>query len=396
MKNLSLMITCLMIGLSVVGQQLGDAGWVFDESKYDSRFPEMREYAKAGVEGGIPYREDSPIRRTLFVNVEDVDMSGEIQTAIDEVASEGGGVVLLLNGVYPIRNKIRMKDRVILRGQSRDDVVLKSFIRYRGESSANKVETILMHSITNSGLEDFTLDYNEEYNGVEMFPLDKDWGFRFWSAWGLRSQNYENERVYHNRKKYEFHDVNDLYVDYIWMKKSKNCWMDNCKLLNCGSNPVFIRSGSHITIRNCHIEGAFQKGENGNGYVNCYGKYVLITKNTIKKVRHFALQLGAKYCVVYDNDIEVDVNFHQKDGGQNLIENNRIHIPHFHPWTCFQAGASFHGDPGERNIFYNNDCIQGSSGKRYTDDKVYTFVGKKVQVLSDTPPMGAKLYAMNR
>ena len=122
--------------------------------------------------------------------------------------------------------------------------------------------------------------------------------------------------------------------------------------INSGSNGILV-NGSYNTIRNCKIEGAFQKGVNGNGYgISCTGKYILMTGNTVKKVRHWAIQQGAEYCVVYNNHSETDINFHQKDKGKNLVEKNKIHIPFYHPWNCFQAGASFHGDPGENNMFF--------------------------------------------
>ena len=81
MRNMLLLaILCSYVS---IGQQLGDAGWVLDESKYDNRFPEMREYAKAGVKGGIPYRDDTPIMLTLSVNAGDEDMSDYIQQSFN-------------------------------------------------------------------------------------------------------------------------------------------------------------------------------------------------------------------------------------------------------------------------------------------------------------------------
>ena len=105
---------------------------------------------------------------------------------------------------------------------------------------------------------------------------------------------------------------------------------------------ITIQEGTHITIRNTRIQGAFQKGGQGNGYgINCYGDHVLMVECTVKKVRHWAIQQGAKYCVVYNCHSEVDMNFHQGDKGLNLIENCKIHIPFHHSWDCYQTGASY-------------------------------------------------------
>lgn len=402
MKTTLTSITALVIILSAhisFSQQIGDPGWIFDGSKYDSRFPAMIELSKAGVEGGIPYREDTPIKETVAVIEGDQDMADNIQAAIDATETAGGGVVLLSKGTYPIIGQIVMKSNVILRGEHKDSVLLEVFTKFKGASSAVKVEVISMENLENAGLEDFSMIYNADYEGEEMFPLDKDWAFDLSLIFELRNQNVINERVYHDRENFLFHDNDSLYVDFVHIDgSSKNCWIDNCNLRNAASNLIRISNPSkHITIRNSLVQGSFQKGVNGNGYgINCSGTYVLMTKNIVKNVRHWAIQQGAEYNVVYDNVSETDMNFHQGDLGKNLIENNIIHIPHWHLWVVFQTGASYHKDPGLENMFFNNDCIERSKGALYTDDQVYTFDGRDVVPLSTTPPTGGTFYALKR
>ena len=55
--------TLALFAPAAPAQKLGDPGWVFDASKYDDRVPAMREWAKAGVRGGIPTT--LPIRERL-------------------------------------------------------------------------------------------------------------------------------------------------------------------------------------------------------------------------------------------------------------------------------------------------------------------------------------------
>ncbi len=383
-----------------VAQQLGDPGWVFDESKYDNRFPAMREYAKAGVQGGIPYRYSTPVKQTLSVVSGDSDMANNIQSAINAVNSSGGGVVLLKNGTYPIRSQITMKSNVILRGESKNGVLLEVFMRFQGASEPKKKEVFFWKNIQNAGLEDFSMIYNADYQGKQMFPLDHDWAFSYFSAYSIRSQNYSNERVYHDRPNFKYHTVKNIDVIYVRMDgNTKNCWIDNCNFRDSGSAHLIISNLSkHITIRNTLVSGAFQKGNNGHGYgINCSGTYVLMVKNTVKNVRHWAIQQGAIYNVVYDCHSETDMNFHQGDLGLNLIEKSKIHKPYWHVWSPFQTGASYHGDPGRGNMFYDNDVIDGSNGKKYTDKKVYTFNrDRKVVPMFNTPPKHGTLYAMKQ
>ncbi len=397
MALLKALFLLLIFPQLAMGQQLGDPGWSFDNSKYDSRFPTMREWAKAGVQGGIPYRAATPIRKTL--QARNQNMSSAIQSAIDEVSRAGGGVVLLKNGTYPIHDQIRMKSNVILRGQNKDKVLLEVFMRDQGPRGSSMKAAFYWKNINKSGLEDFSMILNVDYQGKQMFPLDKDWPADRFLKFSSRNQTFQNERVYHDRKNFKFHTVKNMDIGFVDMEgKNKNCWLDNCNFRDSGTSPIDIgKSSEHITVRNCLIAGAFQKGGGGSGYFNCSGRYVLMVKNTVSGIRHWAIQLGAEYCVAYNNISKVDINFHQADKGKNLVENNKVHIPFWHNWNCFQAGSpSLHKDPGKGNMFFNNDCIQKQDGRVYTDKKVYTFKGKRIDVLDTRPPSGGTLYAMTR
>ena len=77
----------------------GDPGWRLDETLYDPRFPDSLEWAKAGVEGGIPYPETLAIRATL-------SPGDDIQAAVTQVGQAGGGVIVLKAGVYTLATPI--------------------------------------------------------------------------------------------------------------------------------------------------------------------------------------------------------------------------------------------------------------------------------------------------
>ena len=394
------LLLALLFSLQSASAQLpGDPGWVFDTSRFDSRIPAMREWAKAGVRGGIPLRNSLTVRQRLSASGNNADRAGDIQRAIDAASRAGGGVVVLRNGTYYVRKRINFKNNVVLRGESRRGVQIYSEHRYQGPREAVKTCTFNFDGVRRAGMEDLRVRYRVYSRGKEAYPLDNNWTFNTFFEYSLRSQNYQNERVYYDRAGFKYETQRNLDVDFVHLDKAEDCWIDNCEFRNSGSNGIRISGGRHHTIRRTNVTGAFQKGSNGHGYgINCSARWVLMTLNRVERVRHWAIQQGAQYCVVWDNFSGTDMNFHQGDGGSNLIENTEIKLPRFHLWKIFQTGATFHDDPGSNNMFYRNDAKRGDNPPAYTDrNKIYTFIGRDIKELpSGISPRHGKLYAMRR
>ena len=97
--NLPFFLSLLHSNQNSQEAQIGDPGWVFDESRSDPRFPEMKEWAQAGVLGGIPLRNTLTIKTRLTPGQ-------DLQAAIDQVATNQGGVILLEPGEHRI-DKLR-------------------------------------------------------------------------------------------------------------------------------------------------------------------------------------------------------------------------------------------------------------------------------------------------
>lgn len=95
------------------------------------------------------------------------------------------------------------------------------------------------------------------------------------------------------------------------------------------------------------------------GYYNISNsRYVLICNEKIRRIRHLAIQNFSKYNVIIDNELEVDINFHDGDDGYNLVQGNRCKIPTWHSWEPISVGVSTqHLPPGKGNILYNNQFI---------------------------------------
>lgn len=273
------------------------------------------EWAQAGVTGGVP---------TNLNVIATIDPSDDIQTAINAASANGGGVILLNEGVYRIDETIFMGDGVVLRGADRDGVVIESSIRTDDPRDA----TIRYDEVDNAGLENLTL--NSDVDGREPTPLD------------FNNDPFGEDHLHSTH----------VYID----RGSNDNWVTDVNVLNAGSNPVDL-NGDHNTFANNLVSGAFNKGGGGNGYYAVNGDNNLIYNETVTGIRHFSIQVGAEHNVVTNSRFEVDVNFHNGDDGGNLVEGNVIDIPARHWWTGIDTGdAQFgHRPPGERNVLVNND-----------------------------------------
>ncbi len=310
-------------------------------------YPIIKEFLQAGVIGGIP-------ENLIIVNT--IDNNSNIQNAIDNASQNGGGVILLNPGVYTISSTIFLKSNVVLRGVNQSTVVLESTIR--STWSQGKKNTITFDNVSNSGIENLTILY--KVDGYD--PVDRlDWLDGGWCG-----DCFQNDP----------HGINDLYVRQVAISNSsKNCWVSGCKILKSGTDPILL-SGNHNTLQNNFIDRCYNKGGSGNGYYDVRGDYNLIKNDTIKRVRHFAIQQGAEFNVIVNCYIEGDVNFHNKDDGNNLLENNKIYLPTWHGWDIFGTGGAIYGHapPGLGNILFNNITNYKNTGARYSEDGViYTF-----------------------
>lgn len=343
--------------LHIFGQcQYGDPCMVPNPSCFDSDYPEINQFVTAGVVGGIP---------TNLTVIDTLNPGDNLQVAINSTSSSGG-VILLNAGVYPVTSMIYMKSNVVLRGVNSASVILESTIR--STWAQGKKNTIIFQNVTKAGLEDLTIYYRVDNNE----PVDR----QNFNSGGYCDSCFQNNP----------HGDTTLYVRQVEINLgSSNCWIDGCRILKSGTDPIYIR-GNHNTIRNCYVDRCYNKGGSGNGYIDLRGDYNLFVGDTIRRIRHFAPQLDAQYNVIFKNHLEVDVNFHNGDDGNNLIEQNTIYIPTWRGWDVFSAGVSgTHAPPGPNNIMVNNVTNFRWFGPRYcSQDTIYTFT-------SFAPPVATTL-----
>jgi hypothetical protein len=385
--NLPFFLSLLHSNQNSQEAQIGDPGWVFDESRSDPRFPEMKEWAQAGVLGGIPLRNTLTIKTRLTPGQ-------DLQAAIDQVATNQGGVILLEPGEHRIDKTIQLKSGVVVRGQNKETSIIKiemkaPFFKINGGKSTTAIE---VNRAEHVGFEDLTI----RYGAVEFEPMDKD---DFNAPWDRQSFHADEIRD------------DQLFVHTLIFSESRNCWVDKCNILWAGAHPLGLANCQHMTMRNNFIDRAYIKKDSMHGgYYGVWGtSHSLFYNEKVRRIRHFALMLpGCRYNVVYKCDMEVDINFHDRDDGNNLVEKTRVATPVWHSWDAIGIGASGkHRPPGSKNLLFDNLAIsKGIDGYHRRGPiseprKIYEVTSEfdkpSVRALeNEPPPKGNTLYAIKR
>lgn len=344
--------------------QVGDPNIKFDSSKIDPNYPQMRIWMQAGVKDGIPHLQDQLKLVTKVFGPETSDEELRSYLASPEVKYKPV-VVLLRDGEYKFSKKtVRIYSQATLIGESRDGVVI--------------------HVSGNSGIS----LYNGNGAGLRNLTLEGTWSDSPPDPVAF-SEELPGKRKHR----------------MINMAGCKNSFVDNVKILNSASHPIWV-SGSHNTIRNLEVDGAYCKGGGCQGYFFIDGQRNLITGCKVTGLRHISFQsTSSKENVFYNNDIRQEVSFHNNDGGDNLIENNRITIPRYlKAYNAIMGPWSTQHKVGGKNFIYNNTCKEENKRERpWSDKKLYTgpfFVSNKnnseryenFKPVETPPPTGGTLY----
>lgn len=158
----------------------------------------MKEWAKAGVEGGIPSFEKVEVKRRITV-------ADDLQKVIASVSASGGGKILLSSGDYLLKHTLNIPSNVILRGENRDSVrLLVDMHGYHFKTKKPLTAALSLDGVERVGIENLTL----RYVTPNFEPVDKQHVYDSWE-----------HKVFHER---EMRDTT-LFVEMIWINNSKNC-----------------------------------------------------------------------------------------------------------------------------------------------------------------------------
>jgi hypothetical protein len=386
-RGLSSWLVCLLFAASTLpvaraDVRVGDVGSGADASRFDPNYPDMKEWAAAGVRGGIPGRAAAKVVRTL-------KPGDDIQAAIEQAAkAEGGGAVVLSPGVYPVSKRIDLRSNVTLRGESKeakDKVVLENAMR--SKQPGERFFTVYFGDTKKAALEDLTVRHREVARLGQV--------------------------VYHEKAAGPNNDVNgvaDLHVGGVLMERAEDCWIDNVNMLHSGTDPLDAQ-GSHLTVRDTLIDGAFNKGDTGgpagSGTVSFSVTRGLMYNTHVRNVRHCVVMRGAlagaecKYNVILDCNFDGDVNFHgnRPDRGHNLVEGVLVRSPLSHGWPAWSYWKR--EQIGPENLAYRSIGWGGGKTEPFASTdaaRVYTFTGIRdpnvLGVVEKPAPRGGTLYAV--
>jgi len=228
--------------------RVGDPGAVFDPAKYEDKFPKAKEWAKAGVRGGIPLRVTLPVVAKLHPG-------DDIQAALD-AASKDGGVVLLTAGTYPLLDTLKLPNSVVLRGVDCDQVILWNG---RPDAGVRSFRTIFVCSVKWAGIEDLSVCHPPKPKGAP--------------------------KTHHGHTG-------------ITIGTCEDCWIDGCKFLCSSEYPVAIVNSKHVTLRGNVVSGRFKDGHYTAGvYELSDNQYLLVCNETIVDAEHLEID-GNKNCVL--------------------------------------------------------------------------------------------------
>lgn len=371
MKYFTGVLLFIFLALNCAGQPCR----ITDSLLLDPAYPVMKEWAKAGVEGGIPSTEKMKVLRRI-------GPSANLQDELNKAALKGRGIVLLNKGTYIIAKPIRIPTNIVLKGVDRKQVLLSIKIHgYHFSTGRPRQAGLLIKNASGAGVENLTIKYTD----APFEPLDKD---SITASW--------DKKVFHESERRD----TTLFVEHIWIDSSKNCWVRNCDLLSAGSDPMLVTYSSHVTCTGNYVDRSYNKNDGGMGYYDIsYSSYVLVMGETIRRIRHLAVQHNSKYNVLINNHLEVDINFHNGDDGYNLVEANIIRIPAWHSWHCFQRGdPGQHQPPGQMNMLFRNNAVYKNGEKESSEPDVVYMVnpvwnGQRILPTNLSLPVKRTFYA---
>ncbi len=324
-----------LLSQSVLAQaRPGDSGLQIDKRLLDSRFPQMSQWGKAGVRGGIPPLESHTVKKVITAS-----SSSNINNAIRSVANQGGGAVFMKNGTYTIDDRIDMKSNVVLIGESRRGVIARIFMNKRSA---------------------FYFGPGVKRSGIYRMRIAGSWGRPNYD-WNIGDSRRNNELPGNEN------------VSVMFKRGVVDSWIDGVDIINSGDFPL-RNAGSHITMRGLNVRGVHNKHGGAHGYFFILGDRNLLTQSRITRLRHISIQGShAEYNVVYDNYFRQEISFHSGDRGNNLIEKNRITLPADMPNGSRQQPdyraimgpwSSKHRKSNTDNFIYNNYLLEANHGNR--------------------------------
>jgi len=146
-------------------------------------------------------------------------------------------------------------------------------------------------------------------------------------------------------------------VDMVRFEYASNSSIENVKILDAGSHPLVFENVYGCEASNLYINGSWNKGKKGNGYVRFSRAFnSRLYNSTLKNIRHLTIQWSSANNVFKNLNMHVDINLHGGYSHDNNIKNINFNIPDFHKWkgiTMTPPNAKWAPPDGSRNYAEN-------------------------------------------
>ena len=122
-------------------------------------------------------------------------------------------------------------------------------------------------------------------------------------------------------------------IDAISLDWTQGVTIDKIAVLAAGRHPVSIENSYGFLLRDCRLEGAWNKGDEGSGYLRIARSYRgTVSGCEVRDIRHIALQWSSAFNRLDNISTGVDVNFHGGYSHHNVASGISSTVPPQHKW----------------------------------------------------------------
>jgi polygalacturonase len=267
-----------------------------------------------------------------------------IQSAINDLAKQGGGIVILKSGIYDLSTQINLKSNIEIRGESRSGVLLKRVAGFQ--------EAFFGSNIDNVKISYLTADIGEspkDNNGISVVI---------------------------------FKDSNDVTLEQLTLKNSDkmgillrrtdDATIDNVAVYNTWTG-ISLQSVRHVAVSNSLVSYTLGDGIYvTNDYykqVSYSSEDVLLTGNTVEKFGDTGIDDSASDTSYRQKDIRIEGNTVRNAITSSLAkDNNRIGITISR--TTDVSVSKCIVDNVDRGILVGNRVTTGNGAPIYIVDNI--------------------------
>ena len=125
----------------------------------------------------------------------------------------------------------------------------------------------------------------------------------------------------------------EVAVDALSFDWTADAVVEHVNVFAAGRHPVSFENSYGFALRACTLDGAWNKGDGGSGYLRIARSYRgTVADCSVRNIRHIALQWSSAFNTIERVQSAVDLNFHGGYAHHNVARDMQFAIPAQHPW----------------------------------------------------------------